>query len=47
VTKVRPLTRPRIAADLVALPGDPVADIRAVTRPVVVMKGGRIALDRR
>jgi imidazolonepropionase-like amidohydrolase len=35
------------AADLVALRGDPMADIAEVTRPVVVMKDGRIVLDRR
>jgi imidazolonepropionase-like amidohydrolase len=35
------------AADLVAVAGDPLADISAVTRPVVVIKDGRIVLDRR
>ena len=35
------------AADLLALRGDPLADISAVTQPVVVMKGGRIVADRR
>lgn len=34
-------------ADLVAVDGDPVADVRVVERPVVVLKGGRVALDRR
>ena len=36
-----------LAADLLAVRGDPVADIGNVTRPAFVMKGGRIALDRR
>jgi len=35
------------AADLVALPADPLAEIAAVTRPVVVIKAGKIALDKR
>lgn len=35
------------AADLVALEGDPLRDIQAVTKPVVVMKAGKVALDRR
>jgi imidazolonepropionase-like amidohydrolase len=35
------------AADLVALAGDPLAGIETVTRPVLVMKGGAIAVDRR
>jgi imidazolonepropionase-like amidohydrolase len=34
-------------ADLVAVAGDPLADVRVLERPVVVMKGGRVALDRR
>ncbi len=34
-------------ADLVAVSGDPLADIAAVTRPVVVVKGGTLALDKR
>jgi imidazolonepropionase-like amidohydrolase len=34
-------------ADLVAVEGDPLADITVLERPVVVMKGGRLALDRR
>jgi imidazolonepropionase-like amidohydrolase len=33
--------------DLVAVAGDPLADIRTLERPVVVMKGGRLAVDRR
>jgi imidazolonepropionase-like amidohydrolase len=36
-----------LAADLVAVPGDPLADISAVTRPVLVLKDGRLFLDRR
>jgi imidazolonepropionase-like amidohydrolase len=35
------------AADLVALPGDPLADIGVVTRPAFVMKAGRVVVDRR
>jgi len=35
------------AADLVALLGDPLKDIDTVTRPVFVMKGGRVVVDRR
>ena len=34
-------------ADVVALPGDPLADIRATERPLLVMKGGKIAHDAR
>ncbi len=34
-------------ADLVALEGDPLADVRAVRRVVLVLQGGRVALDRR
>ena len=35
------------AADLVVLSGDPLLDIEAVTRPVLVMKDGKIVADRR
>jgi len=35
------------SADLVALPGDPLQDIEVVTRPVLVMKAGQVAVDRR
>jgi imidazolonepropionase-like amidohydrolase len=35
------------AADLVALAGDPLADVETVTRPVLVMKEGKVVLDRR
>jgi imidazolonepropionase-like amidohydrolase len=34
-------------ADLVAVEGDPLADITTLERPVVVLKGGRVALDLR
>jgi imidazolonepropionase-like amidohydrolase len=34
-------------ADLVAVEGDPLADITTLERPIVVLKGGRVALDRR
>lgn len=34
-------------ADLVAVDGDPLADIQVLETPTVVMKGGRVALDRR
>lgn len=34
-------------ADLVAVEGDPLADIDAVLDPAVVVKGGRVAVDRR
>jgi imidazolonepropionase-like amidohydrolase len=34
-------------ADLVAVADDPLADVTALERPLVVVKGGRIALDRR
>ena len=33
--------------DLVAVADDPLADVTALERPLVVVKGGRIALDRR
>jgi imidazolonepropionase-like amidohydrolase len=36
-----------LLADLVAVDGDPLADIRVLERPAVVMKGGRVAVDRR
>jgi imidazolonepropionase-like amidohydrolase len=35
------------AADLVALQGDPLKDIATITRPVLVMKGGTVVVDRR
>ena len=34
-------------ADLVAVAGDPLGDIRVLERPVAVMKGGRLAVDKR
>ncbi len=34
-------------ADLVAVDGDPLEDIGVLERPVVVVKGGRVAVDRR
>ena len=34
-------------ADLVAVEGDPLADIRVLETPVVVAKGGRLVVDRR
>ncbi len=34
-------------ADLVAVEGDPLADVTLLERPSVVLKGGRVALDRR
>jgi imidazolonepropionase-like amidohydrolase len=39
--------RPGRFADLVAVDGDPLADVRLLERPVAVLKGGRVALDRR
>ena len=39
--------RPGRFADLVAVDGDPLADVRVLERPVVVVKGGRVAVDRR
>ena len=33
-------------ADLVAVEGDPLADVTVLERPLVVVKGGRVALDR-
>jgi imidazolonepropionase-like amidohydrolase len=38
---------PGYLADLVAVRGDPLRDISAVRNPVVVLKDGRVALDRR
>jgi imidazolonepropionase-like amidohydrolase len=39
---------PGFAADIIAIAGDPLADIRAVTRRVRwVMKGGEVVVDRR
>ena len=34
-------------ADLVAVDGDPLADVTLLERPVVVLKGGRVVVDRR
>jgi imidazolonepropionase-like amidohydrolase len=34
-------------ADLVAVEGDPLADVTVLERPVAVLKGGRVAFDRR
>ena len=39
--------RAGLFADLVAVDGDPLADVRVMQRPVVVLKGGRVAVDRR
>ena len=39
--------RPGRFADLVAVDGDPLADITVLERPVVVVKGGRVAVDHR
>ncbi|HEY0514020.1 MAG TPA: amidohydrolase family protein [Thermoanaerobaculia bacterium] len=38
---------PGYLADLVAVKGDPLADISAIEKPVVVVKGGQVALERR
>src|SRR5262249_49365408 len=38
---------PGAVADLIAVRGDPLADVAALRRPVLVVKDGRIALDRR
>jgi imidazolonepropionase-like amidohydrolase len=39
--------RPGRFCDLVAVEGDPLADVRLLEAPAVVMKGGRLAVDRR
>jgi imidazolonepropionase-like amidohydrolase len=39
--------RPGRFADLVAVDGDPLEDVRVLEAPVAVMKGGRLAVDRR
>jgi imidazolonepropionase-like amidohydrolase len=39
--------RPGRFADLVAVDGDPIADVRLLEVPAVVLKGGRLAVDRR
>ena len=39
--------RPGRFADLVAVDGDPLTDVRVLESPAVVLKGGRVALDRR
>lgn len=41
------VVRKGAAADFLAVSGDPLADIAAVTRPVVVVKGGTVAFDAR
>jgi imidazolonepropionase-like amidohydrolase len=41
------VVRKGAAADFVAISGDPLADIAAVTRPAVVIKDGKLALDKR
>ncbi|MEO7420374.1 MAG: amidohydrolase family protein, partial [Thermoanaerobaculia bacterium] len=38
---------PGYLADLVAVKGDPLADISVVERPALVVKDGRVAFDRR
>jgi imidazolonepropionase-like amidohydrolase len=38
---------PGYLADLVAVKGDPLADISVIEQPVVVVKDGRVALERR
>ncbi len=38
---------PGYLADLVAVKGDPLADISAIERPALVVKDGRVAVDRR
>jgi imidazolonepropionase-like amidohydrolase len=38
---------PGAFADLVAVAGDPLADVRTVEQPLWVMKEGKVALDRR
>ncbi|HEX7124465.1 MAG TPA: amidohydrolase family protein [Thermodesulfobacteriota bacterium] len=38
---------PGKAADLVAVEGDPLADVSAIRRVVLVMKGGEVVVDRR
>ena len=44
--RVGSLTPSRFA-DLVAVAGDPLADVTELERPIVVAKGGRVVLDRR
>jgi imidazolonepropionase-like amidohydrolase len=39
--------RPGRFCDLVAVDGDPLADVRVLDAPVAVVKGGRLAVDRR
>jgi imidazolonepropionase-like amidohydrolase len=38
---------PGYLADLVAVKGDPLADISVIEKPAVVVKDGRVALERR
>ncbi len=38
---------PGFAADLVALRGDPIADVSHLRSPTLVMKGGQVAIERR
>ena len=38
---------PGMLADLIILDGDPLEDLTAATRPVVVVKGGEIVIDKR
>ncbi len=38
--------RPGRFADLVAVEGDPLADVTALEEPAIVIKGGRVAVDR-
>ena len=35
------------ARGVLAVDGDPLADVRAVETPVVALEGGRVAFDRR
>jgi imidazolonepropionase-like amidohydrolase len=34
-------------ADVVGVAGDPLADVTVLERPVIVLKGGRVVVDRR
>jgi imidazolonepropionase-like amidohydrolase len=38
---------PGYLADLIAVKGNPLEDVKVLEKPAVVLKGGQVAIDRR